>query len=76
MEHEELKGKRLVRGGSGHPATGPEVAYGIMKAGANVGNQQVDEQRSARILKSIPEEQYMQRAFLGNLYPKLRNNYG
>jgi len=71
LEHEELKGKRLVRGGSGHPTTGPELAYCIMKAVANVGNHGLDEHRSARILKSIPEVQYMQRAFLGNLYLKL-----
>jgi len=60
-----------VRGGSGHPTAGPETAYCIMKAAANVHNQGLDEQRSARILKSIPEEQYIQRASLGNLYPKL-----
>jgi hypothetical protein len=65
-----------VKGRSGHPTTGPETSYGIIKAVANVANQGLDEHRSARILKSIPEEQYMQRAFLGNLYPKLRNNYG
>jgi hypothetical protein len=47
-----------------------------MKAAANVGNQGLDEHRSARIMKYIPEEQYMQRAFLGNLYPELLNNYG
>jgi len=42
-----------------------------MKAVANVGNQGLDEHRSARIMMSLPEEQYMQRAFLGDLYPKL-----
>jgi len=61
----------LVKGGSGHPMTVPETSYCIMKAVANVGNQGLDEHKPARILKSIPEEQYMQRAFLGNLYPKL-----
>lgn len=40
----------MVRGGSGHPTTGPETAYCIMKAVANVGNQGLDEHRSARIL--------------------------
>jgi len=49
-------GKRLMRGGSGHPTTGPETAYCIMKAVASVGNQGQDEHRSARIMKSIPEE--------------------
>lgn len=60
-----------MRGGSGHPTAGPETACCIMKAVANVGNQGLDEHTSAKITKSIPEEQYMQRAFFGNLYPKL-----
>ena len=59
-----------MRGGCGNATAGPETAYCIMKVVANVGNQGLDEHRSARILKSIPQGQYMEKAFLGNLYPK------
>jgi hypothetical protein len=47
-----------MRGVSGHPTTGPVMAYCIMKAVANMDNQGLDEHRSARIMKYIPEKQY------------------
>jgi hypothetical protein len=61
----------LAREGSGHPATGLEMANCIIKAVVNMGNQGLDEQRSVRTLESIPEEQYA-KGFLGELLSKIR----